>query len=83
MLSPFQSITLKKIIIAADCKASLEHQLRYKKDIPLDEAAQWKLRYCADLSAQLDERMKTMKKSARYMSRKQRATDKGCEKNHH
>ena len=60
MLSPFQSITLKKIIIAADCKASLEHQLRYKKDIPLDEAAQWKLRYCADLNAQLDERMKAM-----------------------
>ena len=48
--------------IAMDSWASLEHQLRYKKDIPLDEAAQWELRYCADLSAQLDERMNAMKK---------------------
>jgi len=48
--------------IAMDSWASLEHQLRYKKDITLDEAAQWELRYCADLSAQLDERMNAMKK---------------------
>ena len=48
--------------IAMDSWASLEHQLRYTKDIPLDEAAQWELRYCADLSAQLDERMNAMKK---------------------
>ena len=48
--------------IAMDSWASLEHQLRYKKDIALDEAAQWELRYCADLSAQLDERMNAMKK---------------------
>lgn len=48
--------------IAMDSWASLEHQLRYKKDIPFDEAAQWELRHCADLSAQLDERMNAMKK---------------------
>lgn len=48
--------------IAMDSWASLEHQLRYKKDTPLDGAVQWELRYCADLSAQLDERMNAMKK---------------------
>lgn len=47
--------------IAMDSWASLEHQLRYKKDVVFDEKMQWELRYCADLSAQLDERMDALR----------------------
>jgi len=43
--------------IAMDCWASLEHQLRYKKDVPFTEAMGKELEACARLSADLDRRM--------------------------
>ena len=43
--------------IAMDCWASLEHKIRYKKDIPDLEAIHKELKACADISAQLDARM--------------------------
>ncbi len=43
--------------IAMDCWASLEHQLRYKKDLEFTEDMAHELSYCADLSADLDRRM--------------------------
>lgn len=43
--------------VAMDSWASLEHQLRYKKDTDFDDQMLEELRCCADLSAQLDARM--------------------------
>ncbi|MBB5183868.1 GTP pyrophosphokinase [Catenisphaera adipataccumulans] len=51
--------------IAMDLWASLEHKLRYKKDLPqsrLDEISQ-DLLDCADLCAQLDEKMGKLKRT--------------------
>jgi len=43
--------------IAMDCWASLEHQLRYKKDLEFTEKMAQELYHCASLSAELDRRM--------------------------
>ena len=43
--------------IAMDFWASLEHQLRYKKDAEFTEGMVAELEYCAELSAELDLRM--------------------------
>ena len=43
--------------IAMDFWASLEHQLRYKKDVTFTEEMAKELKFCADLSAELDRRM--------------------------
>lgn len=47
--------------IAMDSWASLEHQLRYKKDNHFDEKMAEEIRHCAELSAELDERMNRLK----------------------
>ena len=49
--------------IAMDFWASLEHKLRYKKDIPegMSQELQQELFACAELSASLDERMQALK----------------------
>lgn len=49
--------------IAMDFWASLEHKLRYKKNIPDDMAAELgvELRDCADQSAKLDQRMQQIR----------------------
>ncbi len=49
--------------IAMDFWASLEHKLRYKKDIPEDEAEQLaiELQECAQISAALDTRMENIR----------------------
>ncbi|MBE6945855.1 MAG: GTP pyrophosphokinase family protein [Ruminococcaceae bacterium] len=49
--------------IAMDFWASLEHQLRYKKDIPqaISEKLSADLKECADISAMLDQRMQDIK----------------------
>ena len=49
--------------IAMDFWASLEHKLRYKKDIPADEAEQLaiELQECAQISAALDTRMENIR----------------------
>ena len=43
--------------IAMDCWASLEHQLRYKKDLDPSEEREQELYRCAQLSSELDARM--------------------------
>lgn len=43
--------------IAMDVWASLEHQLRYKKDVAFTQAMTDELLHCAQLSAELDQRM--------------------------
>ena len=43
--------------LAMDWWASLEHKIRYKKDLPDLEIIHKELKECADLSAQLDARM--------------------------
>lgn len=48
--------------IAMDCWASLEHQLRYKKDRAFTPRMAEELRQCAELSAQLDSRMDALRK---------------------
>jgi putative GTP pyrophosphokinase len=47
--------------IAMDFWASLEHQLRYKKDFEFTESMAKELQDCADLSAQLDARMDSLR----------------------
>ena len=48
--------------IAMDFWASLEHQLRYKKDFEFTESMAEELLYCADLSAELDSKMEKLRK---------------------
>ena len=48
--------------LAMDFWATLEHQLRYKKDFDLADSMQKELYTCASLSAELDERMDGMRR---------------------
>ena len=50
--------------IAMDFWASLEHQLRYKKEFAFTEEMAKELQYCADLSAELDGRMDALRNLA-------------------
>ena len=47
--------------IAMDVWASLEHQLRYKKNKPFTKEMAEELLYCANLSAELDKRMDSLR----------------------
>lgn len=47
--------------IAMDCWASLEHQLRYKKDLEFTPDMAHELALCANLSAELDVRMDALR----------------------
>ena len=49
--------------IAMDFWASLEHQLRYKKDVDFTDEMAKELKFCADLSAELDRRMDHLRES--------------------
>ncbi len=49
--------------IAMDFWASLEHKLTYKKNVPNAEQLTEELKECADMSAQLDERMEAIRKA--------------------
>lgn len=49
--------------IAMDCWASLEHQLRYKKNIKSSREIEQELIECAQLSFELDERMDKLRDS--------------------
>ncbi len=49
--------------IAMDCWASLEHQLRYKKEREFSQSMVAELKRCAELSAELDERMGRIQQS--------------------
>lgn len=48
--------------IAMDCWASLEHQLRYKKDFEFTEEMAEDLLACAEMSAALDQKMDRLRK---------------------
>ena len=50
-------VELQLRTIAMDFWASLEHQLRYKKDVDFTDEMAKELKFCADLSAELDRRM--------------------------
>ncbi len=50
--------------IAMDSWASLEHQLKYKKDIPFTENMAHELYLCSKLSAELDMRMDALRKKS-------------------
>ena len=47
--------------ISMDCWASLEHQLRYKKDGVFDSQTNAELVYCAAISAELDQKMNALR----------------------
>lgn len=49
--------------IAMDSWASLEHQLRYKKDFCLTQNTERELKICAELSAELDTRMEMLRQN--------------------
>ena len=49
--------------IAMDSWASMEHQIVYKKDVKLTPEMQAELDRCAELSAELDEKMDNLRKS--------------------
>ncbi len=51
--------------IAMDCWASLEHQIHYKKNFNFTEDMAAELAHCADISADLDERMEALRKIVR------------------
>ena len=48
--------------IAMDFWASLEHKLKYKKNIENAESISEELRYCSDIISQLDRRMEQIRK---------------------
>lgn len=50
--------------IAMDCWASLEHQLRYKKDYEFTKEMEMELYECAKMSMELDSRMDKLRKAA-------------------
>lgn len=54
--------------IAMDSWASLEHQLRYKKDVEFTESMAKDLYYCAQLSAELDAKMDALQAQAKIDS---------------
>lgn len=55
-------VELQLRTIAMDVWASLEHQLRYKKDTAFTEEMVGELLHCAELSAVLDEKMDGLRK---------------------
>ena len=48
--------------IAMDCWASLEHKLKYKKDIKDPESISERLKYCAEISFELDSQMQAIRR---------------------
>ena len=56
-------VELQLRTIAMDFWASLEHQLRYKKNVDFTEEMAKELKFCADLSAELDRRMDHLRES--------------------
>jgi len=57
--------------IAMDSWASLEHQLKYKKDHTFDKNMEQELLRCAELSAELDERMDALRAIVQSENNKQ------------
>lgn len=57
----YMRVEIQLRTIAMDVWASLEHQLRYKKDYNFDEHMSGELLKCAELSAELDMRMDALR----------------------
>ena len=55
--------------IAMDFWASLEHQLRYKNDVEATTALKYRLKLCAERSAELDSEMQSIYREMRMLSR--------------
>ena len=60
----YMKVEIQLRTIAMDFWASLEHQLRYKKDAPFTEKMAQELLDCANLSAQMDEKMDRLREAA-------------------
>lgn len=60
----FMKVEVQFRTISMDWWASLEHKIRYKKDLPEHEHIERELYECAEISAQLDERMEKLQKIA-------------------
>lgn len=58
----FMRVEIQLRTIAMDFWASLEHQLRYKKDRDFTESMAKELLICANMSAELDDRMSNLRK---------------------
>jgi putative GTP pyrophosphokinase len=52
-----------------DWWASLEHKIRYKKDLPLPDALEKELLECANISEELDQRMENLQIIADSMAK--------------
>jgi len=57
----YMQVEIQLRTIAMDFWASLEHQLRYKKDFQFTEEMARDLKFCAELSAELDRRMDSLR----------------------
>ena len=55
--------------ISMDWWASLEHKIRYKKDLPLPDALEKELLECANISEELDQRMENLQIIADSMAK--------------
>lgn len=55
--------------ISMDWWASLEHKIRYKKDLPLPDALEKELLECANISEELDQRMENLQIVADSMAK--------------
>ena len=62
-------VELQLRTMAMDFWASLEHQLRYKKNVTFTEEMAKELKFCADLSAELDRRMDHLRESVQEGSK--------------
>lgn len=60
----FMKVEIQLRTIAMDCWASLEHQLRYKKEFAFTKEMEQQLYECAELSAELDSRMEILREKA-------------------
>jgi len=50
--------------LSMDFWASLEHKIRYKKDLPPSDEVEQELIACAELNAQLEQRMARLQEKA-------------------
>ena len=60
----FMKVEIQLRTIAMDCWASLEHQLKYKKDHEFTKEMEQELYECAKMSMELDSRMDKLRKAA-------------------
>ena len=58
----FMRVEIQLRTIAMDFWATLEHQLKYKKDVPHAQELTLELKQCAEISAALDRRMNEIRK---------------------